>query len=194
MFAGETREAELGQRARAGECRRVAICGDLGKQRAGICWSVHAAWKLRRSSESPCGSGPCQLSMAAAAHAADLVGMAVVAGIGRAELDGQIRARNAEAMIVPPIDHHVGARRHVARGAGERRVYPLVAVMRCGRVFVGRVALQADAVAGRAQLGAMRLVAIAAGDAGREHLALLERAVVVDLVEHLPVGMIEARG
>ena len=44
---------------------------------------------------------------------------------------------------------------------------------------------------GRAKLGAVRLVAIAAGDAGREHLALLERAVVVDLVEHLPVGMIE---
>ena len=42
-----------------------------------------------------------------------------------------------------------------------------------------------------AQLGAVRLMAIAAGDAGREHLALLERAVVVDLVEHLPVGMIE---
>ena len=37
----------------------------------------------------------------------------------------------------------------------------------------------------------MRLVAIAAGDAGGEHLALLERAVIVDLVEHLPVGVIE---
>ena len=57
--------------------------------------------------------------------------------------------------------------------------------------LLGGVALQADAVARRAQLAAVRLVAVAAGDAGREHLALLERAVVVDLVEHLPVGLIQ---
>src|SRR6266851_3952680 len=37
----------------------------------------------------------------------------------------------------------------------------------------------------------MRFVAVAAGHPGRKHLALFERAVVVDLVEHLPVGMIE---
>jgi hypothetical protein len=37
----------------------------------------------------------------------------------------------------------------------------------------------------------MRLMAVAAGDACREHLALLERTVVENLVEHLPVGMIE---
>src|SRR6516164_11231351 len=37
----------------------------------------------------------------------------------------------------------------------------------------------------------MRVVAIAAGDACREHLALLERAVIVHLVLHLPVGEIE---
>ena len=97
-------------------------------------------------------------------------------------------------MIVPPVDDHVGPGRHVARRAGERRVHRLVAVMRDGRVFVGRVTLQTGAVAGEAQLGAMRIVAIAAGDAGREHLALLERAVIVDLVEHLPVGMIETAG
>ena len=74
------------------------------------------------------------------------VGVAVVAGIGRAELDGQIRARNAEAMIVPPIDDHVGARGHMARGAAERRAHSLVAVVRDGRILVGRVALQADAI------------------------------------------------
>src|SRR5215471_264527 len=32
---------------------------------------------------------------------------------------------------------------------------------------------------------------VAAGDTGREHLALFERAVIVDLVKHLPVSMIE---
>ena len=75
------------------------------------------------------------------------------------------------------------------RGARRR-----VTVVRDRGVFVGGVALQADAVAGRAKFRAVRLVAIAAGDAGREHLALLERAVVVDLVAHLPVGIIEPAG
>ena len=117
--------------------------------------------------------------------------MAVVAGIRRAELCREIGPRDAQAVIVPAIDHHVGAGRHVARRAGERRIGALVVVMRRGRVLVGRMALQADAVARKPQLGAVRLVAVAAGDAGREHLALLERAVVVDLVEHLPVGMVE---
>jgi hypothetical protein len=40
----------------------------------------------------------------------------------------------------------------------------------------------------------MRLMAVAAGDSGREHLALLERAVVVDFVQHLPVDMVEPAG
>src|SRR6266478_5010678 len=56
------------------------------------------------------------------------------------------------------------------------------------------MALQAHAVACNTEFGGMGLVAIAAGHAGREHLALLERAVIVDLVEHLPVGMIETAG
>ena len=40
----------------------------------------------------------------------------------------------------------------------------------------------------------MRIVTIAAGHACREHPALLERAVIVDLVEHLSVGMVEPTG
>src|SRR5271169_6189775 len=40
----------------------------------------------------------------------------------------------------------------------------------------------------------MWLVAVAAGDARREHPALFERAVIVDFVEHLPVGVIETSG
>ena len=60
---------------------------------------------------------------------------------------------------------------------------PVVTAMRGGLVGVGRVTLQADAVPRRAQLGAVRIVAIAAGDAGREHPALLEGAVVVDLFD-----------
>ena len=117
--------------------------------------------------------------------------MAVVAGVGRAELHGQIGTRNAEAVIVPDVDHHVGARRHMARRAGERRVRRRMAVVRDRGIFIGGVTLQADAVSRRTKLCGVRLVTIAAGDAGREHLALLERAVVVDLVQHLPVGTVE---
>src|SRR5262245_54755698 len=66
--------------------------------------------------------------------------------------------------------------------------------MRRGRILVGSVTLQADAVRGCAKLAAVRLVAIAAGDTGGKHLALLERAVVVDLVQHLSIGVVEAAG
>ena len=38
----------------------------------------------------------------------------------------------------------------------------------------------------------MRVVAIAAGDAGRKHPALLERAVIVDFVLHLPIREIKS--
>ena len=66
-----------------------------------------------------------------------------------------------------------------------------MAVVRDRGIFAGGVTLQADAVSRRTKLCGVRLVTIAAGDAGREHPALLERAVVVDLVQHLPVGTVE---
>ena len=59
--------------------------------------------------------------------------------------------------------------------------------------FACLVTLVADAVALGAQLQRMRLVAVAAGDALREHLALAKRGVVVDLVQHLAVGLEQAR-
>src|SRR5262245_2312638 len=64
-------------------------------------------------------------------------------------------------------------------------------MMRCRRIFFRRVTLPADTVGRRSQPGAVRFVAIAAGHARREHPALLERAVIVDLVAYLPVGMVE---
>ena len=91
-------------------------------------------------------------------------------------------------MIVPPVDHHVGAR-GMWHDAQARPGLPPHGGCARPRIFVGGVALQADAVTRRTKLCAVRLVAVAAGDAGREHLALLERAVVVDLVQHLAVGM-----
>src|SRR6266487_2391568 len=118
--------------------------------------------------------------------------MAVVARIGCAELHREIRPRYAEAVIVSRVDHHVGTDRHVARRAGEQWLRRFVMVMRGDRVLVWRMALQARAVARDTQLAAVRLVTIAASYAGREHLALLERAVIVDLVEHLAIGLIES--
>ena len=66
-------------------------------------------------------------------------------------------------------------------------------VMRHGAVLRLLVTLVADAVALGAQLQRMRLVAIAAGHALHEHPALAERGVVVDLVQHLAVGLEQAR-
>ena len=62
--------------------------------------------------------------MEAAAALRCLIGVAVIAGVGRAEFDGQIGSRNPEAMIVPPIDPHICARRHMAGGTPERRAAP----------------------------------------------------------------------
>src|SRR5262249_27401062 len=119
------------------------------------------------------------------------VGLAIGADMRRADRCRQVGTRDGEAVIVPAVDHHIGALRHVAGRAGERRARAFMAVMGGRRVFFRRVTLHADAVAGRAQRRRVRLVAVAAGDAGREHLALLERAVIVDLVLHLAIGVIE---
>ncbi len=54
------------------------------------------------------------------------------------------------------------------------------------------MALQADAVARRPQFRAVRVMAVAAGHALGEHLALAERAVFIDLVLDLAVRVIEA--
>src|SRR3954453_6628126 len=99
--------------------------------------------------------------------------MAVVAGIRRAEPCREIGPRNAQAVIVPAVDHHVGVGRHVAGRASERRTGALMAMMRYGRVLVGRMTLQAHAVARQPERSAVWLMAVAAGDARREHLALL---------------------
>ena len=119
------------------------------------------------------------------------VRMAIVASVGGAEFHRQVRSRNPQTVIVPRIDDHVGARRHMTRRAADRRLYGFMMAMSGGGVLVGRVTLQTDAVTGCSQFVAVRIVAIAAGDARREHPALLERAVIVDFVLHLPVGVVE---
>ena len=75
-----------------------------------------------------------------------LILMAIVAGVARLVLVREVRAGNAEAVIVPLVDHHEGALGHMAGDASERRVDPLVMVVRGLCVSIG-VTLQADLVA-----------------------------------------------
>src|SRR5262249_4444868 len=110
--------------------------------------------------------------------------VAAVAGIGSAERLGKIRPRHSKTVIMPLIDHHIGSYRHVTRYARHRRINTCMVMMRCRRISLARMALQADIVARGPQFGRVRLVAIAASHAGREHPALLERSVVVDLILH----------
>jgi hypothetical protein len=51
--------------------------------------------------------------------------------------------------------------------------------------------LKAQSVTLKPGLGTMGIVTIAAGHACREHPALLERAVIVDLIKHLAISVIE---
>ncbi len=117
-----------------------------------------------------------------------------VAGVGRPERDRKVRAGDAKAVVVAAMDDHVGPGRHVAARAADRRTDAIVPGVRGYGVLVRRMALQADAVAGQLQLRAVRVVAVAAGHALHEHLALLDRPVIIDLVFHLPVGEIKAAG
>ncbi len=182
---------QIGQRARTGKGRRRLIGGDGGELRRRIGPAVPGGAKGRGVILEALAVRPVPARDRRGRPFRRLVGVAVVAGVGRAERRREVRARNAEAVVVPDVHHHVGARRHVAGNAGRRRIDAFVVAMGDGRVFLRRVALRADLCARRAKLCAVRLVAVAAGHAGREHAALLERAVIVDLVAHLTVGDIE---
>ena len=115
--------------------------------------------------------------------------MAIVAAVGCSKPCRDIRSGNPEAVVVPAIDYHVCAFRHVARRARELQACCLVVMMARIGVLLGGVTLQADAIARHAKLGAMWVVTIAACHAGSKHPALLERCVVIDLIKHLSVGL-----
>ena len=115
--------------------------------------------------------------------------MAIVAAVGCSKPCRDIRSGNPEAVVVPAIDYHVCAFRHVARRARELQACFLVVMMTCGGVFFGCMTLQAHPTSRRAELRTMWFVAIAARDAGGEHPALLERRVVIHLIEHLAIRL-----
>ena len=122
-----------------------------------------------------------------------LIGMAGVAGVGRAELRARRRTRDAEGVIAPDMNLHIGPLRHMAGDASSGRRALGVTMMPRLIEHRLRMTLGAQSIALGAQRGAMRLVAIDAGHARAMHAALLEGAPFEDLVLDLAIGEIEPR-
>jgi hypothetical protein len=118
--------------------------------------------------------------------------MASGTGIGRAQLDTQIRPRIADAVIAAGMDFHIGRLRHVALDARRAGRIGLVKMVRRRIVLARRMLVtgRTQRVVRMLQLGLMRVVAIRAADPLVIHLALDERGVLVHLVQNLAVGVV----
>ena len=125
------------------------------------------------------------------------------AGVRGAGLVVQVGTRNAQGVIAARVHAHVGAGRHMAtdtlrtwRPGWVMVVLRTVVVLlrQAGEAWIAgrRVTGLAQVVAFGAQGGHVRLVAIAAGHALGEHLALGEGAVFEDFIEYLPVRVVQA--
>ena len=120
-----------------------------------------------------------------------------ITGVGTAGYQTEVGTGHPYAVVRPFIDHHVGLFGHVALDAqgavaGFALVDLLVEVMVVTVVGLAQMTLQTEVVALELELQAVGIVAVAAADIVVEHLALHERPVDVDLVEDLPVGVIQA--
>jgi len=120
-----------------------------------------------------------------------LISVAATAGVGRAQGDAEVGARDTHAVIAARIDDHIGAGRHVARHALRASRLRLVPMVGGDIVFFRRMALETDPIAGGAQLQAVGIVAIAAGYAGMEHAALQEGPVFIDFVANLAIRKVK---
>jgi hypothetical protein len=117
--------------------------------------------------------------------------MTLGAGIRRAERNRQVGARHPHTVITPGVDDHVILGGHVAVDALRAGAPGLVMMVPGDIEFRRHVALRTESVPFGTQLGAVRVVAVRAGDSGGMHPALQERAVFVDLAVDLLVGVIE---
>ena len=119
--------------------------------------------------------------------------MTAIAGVGDAHFYGQIRAGNAETVIMARVHHHIGGGRcvtgHAIHALGADRVEMVLRRL----VFCRQVALQTDLAARRTQLATVRFVAVAATHPFHLHFALQERTVIEHFVLHLAVGVVEVR-
>jgi hypothetical protein len=126
-----------------------------------------------------------------------IVAAALGAGQGRLQLLGEVRPRDLEAVIGPAIDDHEGLLDHVAVDAPDRSGVTAAGDLRV-EVMLGAavdgpiVTLEAELVPFAHQSETVAVVTVAAADPLRVHPALQERAVDVDLVADLTVGVIEA--
>ena len=117
--------------------------------------------------------------------------MTAGARVRHAELHREIRPRDADAVIVARVDHHVGGGRHVAPDAIDAARPCRVEVMLRRLVRLARMAAETDLAPWCAELAAVRVVAVRARHATVEHLRLQKGAVLVDLVADLPVRVVE---
>jgi hypothetical protein len=119
-----------------------------------------------------------------------LSGMALSTGIRTAHCDREIGARDAQAVILPGVDHHVVLRRHVAGDA--------LCALAANRmvVVIGHIELDSRVAAGTQRIAfgtqflGMRLVTIHAGHPVLMHPALQERAPDVHLFALLTIGVV----
>jgi hypothetical protein len=94
-------------------------------------------------------------------------------------------------VIAPRVDDHEILRWHMAVDALRADAAGLVMMVSRHVEFFGQMALRTERIALGLRPGAMRVVAVRAGDASGMHPALQKRAVFVDLTVDLPVGVIE---
>ena len=106
-----------------------------------------------------------------------LVGVAAVAGVGHAELHGEQRIGDGDAVVMARMALHVGGDGHVAGDALVAGAVRLVAAVgggiddRGGRLGAAGVAAHAEQVAGNQALAGVRVMAIDTTDAHVVHPA-----------------------
>src|SRR6266481_188984 len=195
---------EKAERAGADDGGQLAIEGDGDEGRSAVPRSRASRGHGRRPVRPLRARGPVPLDHGRGGPLGRAVAVTGDARVGSPDLHREIRARRAERVVAPRVHDHVVLGGHVAvdaLGAGRGR---LVEVMRRrvigpgrerreARVRLGPVTLGADGIALGPGLAAVRVVAIGAADTALVHLALTERPVLVDLVELLAVGVVEAR-
>jgi len=98
--------------------------------------------------------------------------MTLGAGVRGCERNRQVRARHPDAVIAPCVEDHVILCRHVAVHALCSGAAQLVMVMLTHIEFCRQMALGAKRIPLGAQLRAVRVVTIGAGDSGMMHAAL----------------------
>ena len=119
--------------------------------------------------------------------------MATIASVGDAHFYGQIRAGNAEAVVMARVHHHVGGSRRVTGHAIHALGIDRVEMVLRRLVFRRQVALQTDFATRRAQLATVRVRGSRRNSPSRLHLALQERTMIEHFILHLAVGVVEVR-